>query len=99
MTRPRLLLDDDGTNRRARFGLTYARGDGPSRVFLKAAHPAHAEVNARTGGVFNEPRRCASRVTLPLDHPEVHLTLVEEDRLDFLLSRWPATPSPAPRGP
>lgn len=80
-----LLLDDDGTNRRARFALTYAHGDGPSRVFLKAGHPAHAEVNARMGGVFNEPRLFASGVTLPVDHPEVHLTLVEEDRLDFLL--------------
>ena len=31
-----LLLRDDGTNRRARFGLTYAAGSGPATVFAKA---------------------------------------------------------------
>ena len=35
-----VVLRDDGTNRRARLGLTYSAGDGPSTVFVKAADPA-----------------------------------------------------------
>jgi len=61
-----LLLVDDGTNRRARFGVTYAAGTGPARVFLKAADPAHAELNAATGGALNEPRLFQDGVLLPL---------------------------------
>jgi Phosphotransferase enzyme family len=80
-----LLLRDDGTNRRARFGLTYARGSGPGTVFLKAADPDHTELNAATGGVFNEPRLFLSGVALPVDHPAVYLALVDESSLDFLL--------------
>jgi hypothetical protein len=80
-----MLLRDDGTNRRARLGLTYSRGDGPSTVFLKAADPAHTKLNARTGGVFNEPRLFLAGVDLPLDHPAVHLVLIDEPNLDFLM--------------
>ena len=76
---------DDGTNRRARLGLTYSHGSGPATVFVKAGDPAHAELNARTGGVFNEPRLFRSKVDLPLDHPHVHLALIDEPRLDFIL--------------
>jgi hypothetical protein len=79
-----LLLRDDGTNRRARFGLTYAHGSGPRTVFLKAADPAHTKLNARTGGVFNEPRLFLANVPLPLDHPAVFLALIDESSLDFL---------------
>jgi hypothetical protein len=80
-----LLLRDDGTNRRARFGLTYAAGSGPATVFLKAADPAHAAVNARMGGLFNEPRLFLSGVPIPVDHPDVHCVLMDEPGLDFLL--------------
>lgn len=80
-----LVLRDDGTNRRARFAITYARGTGPATVFLKAADPAHAELNAATGGLFNESRMFRSSLTLPIEHPAVHLALIDEAGLDFLL--------------
>ncbi len=80
-----LLLHDDGTNRRARLGLSYAGTPGPSTVFMKASDVAHAAVNASTGGVFNEPRLFASGVKLPLDCPEVYFTLIDEPRLDFVM--------------
>lgn len=80
-----VLLVDDGTNRRARLGLSYARGTGPSTVFVKAADPDHAKLNLATGGLFNEPRLFESNVALPLDHPEVHLTIIDEPGLDFIM--------------
>ncbi len=78
-------LRDDGTNRRARLGLSYASGSGPATVFVKAADPEHAAVNARMGGVFNEPRLFASGAPLPLDHPQVYFTLIDEPNLDFIM--------------
>lgn len=81
-----VLFRDDGTNRRARLGLTYGPGaSGPATVFCKAGDPAHAELNAKMGGVFNEARLFQSGVTLPVDHPHVHVSLVDEPGLDFLL--------------
>jgi hypothetical protein len=80
-----LALRDDGTNRRARFALAYRRGTGPATVFAKAADPAHTALNARTGGVFNEARLFAAGVPLGVDHPAVHLALMDEERLDFIL--------------
>ena len=80
-----LLLRDDGTNRRARFGITYARGSGPDTVFLKAADPAHAELNASTGGILNEARLFLSDVELPVDHPAVHLALIDQENFNFLI--------------
>lgn len=79
-----LLLVDDGTNRRARFAVV-APGGSRSTVFLKASDPAHAELNAKTGGVFNEPRLFLSDAALPLEHPAVHRSLIDEPALDFLL--------------
>jgi aminoglycoside phosphotransferase (APT) family kinase protein len=76
---------DDGTNRRARLALSYAQGSGPGTLFLKAADPDHTELNAKTGGVFNEPRLFLSDVPLPLEHPAVHLALIDEPTFDFLL--------------
>jgi hypothetical protein len=73
------------TNRRARFGLSYASGRGPATVFLKASDPAHAALNARTGGVLNEPRLFSSGVPLHLDHPEVYFTVIDEPHLTFML--------------
>jgi Phosphotransferase enzyme family len=80
-----VVMRDDGTNRRARLALTYAHGSGPATVFIKAGDPAHAELNARMGGVFNEPRLFRSGVHLPLDHPHVYLALIDEPTLDFVL--------------
>ena len=80
-----LVLRDDGTNRRARFGLSFSGEPGPATVFLKASDLDHAALNARTGGVFNEPRLFAADVPLPVDHPEVYLTVIDEPRLDFIM--------------
>jgi len=81
----KLVLRDDGTNRRARFRLMHAGAPGPGTVFVKAADPDHAELNARTGGIFNEPKLFRSDVSLPLDHPQVHLSLIDEPTLDFVM--------------
>jgi len=80
-----LLTIDDGTNRRARFGLSYAAGTGPKTVFLKAHAPGHRIVHLRNGNLFNEARLFASGVTLPVDHPLVYQSIVDYLRLDFLL--------------
>lgn len=85
VSRVEIVLRDDGTNRRARLALTYAEGQGPATVFVKSCDPAHAEMNLATGGLFNEPRLFSGDVTLPLDHPAVHVALFDEPNLDFLL--------------
>jgi len=43
---------DDGTNRRARLGVTYSAGDGPATVFAKAADPAHKALIRMTAACF-----------------------------------------------
>jgi aminoglycoside phosphotransferase (APT) family kinase protein len=80
-----VLLRDDGTNRRVRLGLTYSRGAGPATVFVKASDPEHAALNAATGGLLNEARLFACEAHLPVDHPEVYLSLVDEEGLDFMM--------------
>ncbi len=85
VSRVDVALVDDGTNRRARLALSYAKGSGPATVFVKASDPEHAAVNASTGGVFNEARLFASDVSLPVDHPAVHFTLIDEPHLDFIM--------------
>lgn len=80
-----VVLRDDGTNRRARLGLTYSAGTGPATVFAKAADPAHVELVALTSGLFHEPRLFNSGVVLPLDHPSVYAAIIDEDRSDFLM--------------
>lgn len=81
----RVALRDDGTNKRARLGLTYSAGSGPATVFAKAVDPDHAELVALTSGLYHEPRLFSSGVTLPLDHPTVYAALIDEERSDFLL--------------
>ncbi|HEY6131095.1 MAG TPA: phosphotransferase [Halioglobus sp.] len=80
-----ILTVDDGTNRRARFGLNYAAGSGPTRVFLKAHAPGHRIVHLRNGNLFNEARLFASGVAPPMDHPLVYKSIIDYLRLDFLL--------------
>jgi hypothetical protein len=80
-----IVTRDDGTNRRARFGLTYAAGAGPETVFMKAHDPAHRLVHLRNGNLFGEARLFASELPLPLDHPLVYRSVVDRLRLDFLL--------------
>ncbi|TCJ96376.1 phosphotransferase [Nocardia alba] len=78
-------LRDDGTNRRARLRLTYAAGQGPATVFVKAADPAHKELIRMTSGMFHEPRLFNSRVPLHLEHPTVYAALIDEDNYDFVM--------------
>ena len=80
-----LLLRDDGTNRRARLGLTYSAGNGPATIFVKAGDPAHKELIRMTSGMFHEPRLFNSGVDLPLEHPMVYAALIDEDAYDFFL--------------
>jgi aminoglycoside phosphotransferase (APT) family kinase protein len=80
-----VVLRDDGTNRRARFELTYSAGSGPATVFAKAADPAHVELVALTSGLFHEPRLFTSEVVLPLDHPAVYTAIIDEEGSDFLM--------------
>lgn len=81
-----VILDrDDGTNRRARFGLSYVSGDGPKQVFLKAHAAGHRLAHLRNGNLFNEARLFAQGPELPLDHPLVYTAIPDYLRLDFLL--------------
>ncbi len=60
-----ILTVDDGTNRRARFGLSYASGSGPASVFLKAHAPGHRIVHLRNGKLYNDARLFAIGVAIP----------------------------------
>jgi hypothetical protein len=80
-----VMVRDDGTNRRARLGLQYARGDGPATVFVKSAAPDHKEMIRMTSGMFHEPRLFSCGVALPLEHPTVYAGLIDEEAYDFVL--------------
>ncbi len=81
----RVVLRDDGTNRRARLALGYSAGAGPATVFAKAVDPEHADLVALTSGLYHEPRLFSSGVPLPLDHPTVYTAIIDESRRDFLM--------------
>jgi hypothetical protein len=80
-----LVTQDDGSNRRARFHLSYSAGRGPESVFLKAHAPGHRIAHLRNGNLFNEARLFAASVPLACDHPLVYKSIVDVLRLDFLL--------------
>jgi hypothetical protein len=84
VVRVELLMGSDGSNRRARFGLSYASGAGPAVVFVKAEGD-HREVHARNGNLFNESKLYASGLPLPVDHPEPYGVIIDEDALDWLV--------------
>ena len=80
-----VLTRDDGTNRRARLGVTYAAGSsGPEVVFVKAEGD-HREVHARNGNLFNEADLFASGVPLPVDHPRAYQVVIDRPRLDYVI--------------
>ncbi|OHV29831.1 aminoglycoside phosphotransferase [Parafrankia colletiae] len=79
-----LVARDDGTNRRARFDLTYAAGSGPGRVFLKA-EGVHRAIHARNGNLFNEADLFASGVPIPVDHPQAFKVIIDRPGLDYLI--------------
>ena len=68
-------LRDDGTNRRARLGLTYGA----------AVDPDHKAMVKLTSGLLHEPRLFNSKVELPLEHPHVYAAVVDEADEDFML--------------
>jgi len=80
-----LLVRDDGTNCRARFGVRYARGVGPATVFMKKVDPAHVALIEATSGLFHEPRLFASGVSLPVDHPLVYAAIIDEPAKSWLM--------------
>lgn len=80
-----VALRDDGTNRRARLGLTYSAGSGPATVFAKAADPVHKAMIRLTSGMFHEPRLFTCGVPLPLEHPVVYAAPIDEAEYDFMM--------------
>jgi Phosphotransferase enzyme family len=80
-----VALRDDGTNRRARLGLSYSAGSGPATVFAKAADPAHKAMIRLTSGMFHEPRLFSCGVPLPLEHPVVYAAPIDETEYDFMM--------------
>jgi hypothetical protein len=80
-----ILMRDDGTNRRARLGLTYVDEPGPPCVFVKAHALAHREAHLRNGNLWNEAWLFSSGAELPLEHPHVYKAIVDKEALDFLL--------------
>jgi hypothetical protein len=78
-------LRDDGTNRRARLGLTYSAGSGPATVFVKAVDPDHKAMIEMTSGLLHEPRLFESKVVLPLEHPLVYAAMIDGAQNDFIL--------------
>lgn len=79
-----LVMLDNGTNRRARFGLRYDVGEGPEVVFVKA-EGQHREVHARNGNMFNEPELFVSGVPLPVDHPLPYRVVMDRRGLDYVI--------------
>lgn len=80
-----VLMRDDGTNRRARLGITYREGTGPATVFIKGVDPDHRELIKMTSGLFHEPRLFASGIEVPLEHPRVYASVIDEGAEDFVL--------------
>ncbi|GLP73072.1 aminoglycoside phosphotransferase [Mycobacterium antarcticum] len=78
-------MRDDGTNRRARFALTYSAGSGPATVFVKAVDPEHKAMIKMTSGLLHEPRLFNSKLALPLEHPLVYAAVIDEAEEDFVL--------------
>jgi Phosphotransferase enzyme family len=79
-----LTMVDNGTNRRARFSLTYDEGSGPEVVFAKAEGD-YREAHALNGNMFNEPDLFASGVPLPVDHPLAYQVLIDRPALDYVI--------------
>lgn len=78
----RLRDVEDGTNRRARAELTYARGGGPRSVFVKCpGRPSNRVALLALGALQTEARLATSGVTLPLEHPLPYAAGIDRARL------------------
>jgi hypothetical protein len=82
--RVEVISRDDGTNRRARLGISYSKGDGPEVVFVKG-EGAWRESHAKNGNMFNEPELFRARVPLPVDHPRSYYVAIDYPALDYVI--------------
>ncbi len=85
VSKAELVFQDDGSNRRARFALTYSKGSGPATVFLKAHDAENRVTHLRNGNLWNEAGLFASGEPLPVEHPKVYKAIIDLLGLDFLL--------------
>ncbi len=97
----KVIMRDDGTNRRARLGLSYSNGSGPEVVFVKG-EGAWRETHAQNGNMFNEPELFRAGVPLPVDHPRSYYAAIDHAALDYVIimedvSRRGADPRDATR--
>lgn len=73
---------DDGTNSRARVGLSYSRGVGPPSVFVKCpGKVVHRLALAALGALATEARLAGSGTAFPLRHPRFYAGAVDASRL------------------
>jgi hypothetical protein len=79
-----LIWNDSGSNRRARFRITYDRGSGPDVVFVKG-EGTYREVHAKNGNMFNEPDLFASGAALLVDHPTPYHVIIDRPGLNYLI--------------
>ncbi len=79
-----VVMVDNGTNRRARLGLSYDEGSGPDVVFVKAEGD-YREAHSRNGNMFNEPDLFSAGVPIPVDHPLAYKVLIDRPGLDYVI--------------
>ena len=78
-----VLERDDGTNRRARLGVTYARGTGPSVFFSRERVPFGGTMPERQP--FRRAELYSSTLLLPVDHPHPYHVAIDRPRLDYAI--------------
>jgi len=87
----RLIDGSDGTCSRARLGLEYAEGSGPTTVFAKSKGDLkHRILQLMTGNWFIEARLfgtqpSGTQIALPLEHPVVYHTVLDRLRINELI--------------
>jgi hypothetical protein len=92
----RLIDGSDGTQSRARIGLTYAKGSGPDSVFVKTEGDHwHRVLHLFTGNLYREALMYGSEVELPLEHPMPIYGSVDRARLNQLVVMEDLTPRSA----
>ena len=76
----------DGTNRRATLRLSYAKGTGPTSVFVKAqGRMLHRLALVALGAFATEARLADSGLDLPLHHPLPYASAINWSRLAALV--------------
>lgn len=86
ISRVTILDGSDGTSSRARLGLEYSQGQGPSSVFAKTQGDIwHRLLHFMTGNLYREARLYASGVNIPIEHPAEYFGQVDRLRLNELV--------------